>query len=358
MTNLDLKEQYLPDSFRKEDVLAVKKLIDSSSSLSVVGMPSMGISIFLRYLCTKNFGLMIHVDIYELLDFTQTSLFELLSQKLGGDPRLQLEKLVKENKRVVIVFNRFDSLKKAYTKELFAKLRSLVDVDREKVVMIFAANRPIPEEFPEALEGGNLAKFSRSYYLKPYSVSDLKALLKLNSPTLLKNPNLELAIKMSGGHYQLLLLLFKVEDLNSDSAVQLQCQQLYKFLNYKEKKQIQRIIFGKKISAIDQFLEKTGFIKEINGHLGTFSPIFDAFVKSNSRIKLPVKESMLFQILKEKKGRVLSKDELFERLWSDGNGATDWALSALVYRLRKNPTFLASGYQIENHKKVGYILIR
>ncbi len=352
MTNLHLKERNLPNNFRKRDVLEIKKLIDSSSSFAVVGMPSMGISIFLRYVCTQDFGLMVHVDIYELLDFTPNRLFELLRDKFGGDPKQQLEKLVKKHKRVVIVFNRFDSLKKAYTKELFAKLRSLIDVDRERIVMIFAANRPIADEFPEALEGGNLAKFSMTYYLKPYLEEELREMLELSAPGLLSNSNLEEIVKLSGGHYQLFLLLLKSTfkpNYLTDPAIRLQFKQLFGFLNYREKKQMQKIATGRQIKDIEIFLKKTGY--------SDFSPLFYQFIKVNMRLRLPVKEKQLFDFLKEKEGRIVLKDELFGILWGE-TGSSDWALNALVYRLRKNPTFVASGYQIESQKKVGYLLIK
>lgn len=46
-------------------------------------------------------------------------------------------------------------------------------------------------------------------------------------------------------------------------------------------------------------------------------------------------------------------------VWKDDQGkATDWALNALIYRIRKNPGFASSGYVIENHKKEGFVLYK
>lgn len=81
-------------------------------------------------------------------------------------------------------------------------------------------------------------------------------------------------------------------------------------------------------------------------------------------------------------GKTVIKDEIFAEVWPAHNvlpettaslqagsrseagggenyeGATDWALDALIYRLR-NSTFMKShGYIIESHKKVGYTLIQ
>jgi len=76
-------------------------------------------------------------------------------------------------------------------------------------------------------------------------------------------------------------------------------------------------------------------------------------------VKLPAKEKALFSLLKKRLNMVVSKDQIFEHIWeSDPESASDWALNALIYRLKKNPGFLASGYVIENHKKLGYSMLK
>ncbi|MBI2597455.1 winged helix-turn-helix domain-containing protein [Candidatus Daviesbacteria bacterium] len=58
-------------------------------------------------------------------------------------------------------------------------------------------------------------------------------------------------------------------------------------------------------------------------------------------------------------GNVVSKDEIFTEVWGEeSENATDWALDALIYRLRKHPFLKAHGYIIESYKKVGYSLIQ
>ena len=65
-------------------------------------------------------------------------------------------------------------------------------------------------------------------------------------------------------------------------------------------------------------------------------------------------------------GSVVSKDEIFAQVWpeksEDVTGKsdlpTDWALDALIYRLRKHPFMKANNYIIESQKKVGYTLIQ
>lgn len=97
-------------------------------------------------------------------------------------------------------------------------------------------------------------------------------------------------------------------------------------------------------------------------HLGgvrfeLFTPLLAEYIKTNFPIKLPVKESKLFKLLRKNIGNIVSKDEIFTSVWGETSEATDWALDALIYRLRKHPFIKAQGYIIESHKKVGYTLI-
>ena len=67
----------------------------------------------------------------------------------------------------------------------------------------------------------------------------------------------------------------------------------------------------------------------------------------------------LFILFKKYLGRTISKDIIVEGIWGkDSEAATDWALNSLIYRLRKNQTFINQGYIIENDKKIGYKMTR
>jgi len=371
-------EEKLSPDFCKEKILEIKELILSSTSFTVVGLPAMGISIFLKYLTTTKIAHFIHVDINDLPKFTQTELFKLLALELGEKifssysdqevvelSKVKLLKLISKYPRVVIIFNRFDSLKGEFSKTFFANIRSLRDVDKEKIIMIFAANKPLIEQAPEALVGGNLHLFSKNYYLKPYSEKDLKRLVKLNSPKLkISQVDFEKALKLSGGHYQTLQLLMRSEYLKSnplwDFAIRLQMKELYEYLDYQRRKILQKIALGKRVSIIDPYLLNIGYLKsDSTGCYQIFTPLLSDFIKDSIHLRLPIQENKLFQFLKNRLGQVISKDEIFNHLWSDADSeATDWALNSLVYRLRKNPTFALSGYIIESHKKLGYSLIK
>lgn len=374
--NQDLKEANLSSNFCKKDIEAIKNLIDASTSFSVVGIPGMGISIFLRYLATKSFACFIHIDIYELSSLNETEFFRLMLKQLGTKSppnnlelviesiKNKLRRLVHEHPRVVLIFNRFDQLKKEFNQQFFMHLRVLRDIDKERIVFIFATNRSLVEQIPDALSGGNLNMLSKNYYLKPYSPKDLLALVKLNSAGLkIKKQDLMKAVSLSGGHYQLLQLLLKSEFLTPTPLlsfpVKLQIKELFEFLNYDQRKALQGIVFKKKLKVLDPYLLNVGFLKLISvDEYEVITPLLKEYIRSNVRLKLPILEAKLFKLLKANFGKTVSKDKIFEVIWNNSEEVSDWALNSLIYRLRKNPTFVANNYVIESQKKVGYILLK
>ncbi len=89
-----------------------------------------------------------------------------------------------------------------------------------------------------------------------------------------------------------------------------------------------------------------------------FTPLLSEYIKTNLPVKLPVKEKILFNLLRKNLGKVVTKYEIFTEVWPNSEDATDWALDALVYRLRKNSFIHSHGFIIESSKKVGYTLIQ
>lgn len=366
---VNFKEKNLGQDFCKDYIKKVGGLIRASTSFTVVGMPGMGISIFLRYLATTNLAYFVHVDINELPSLTKNELFKLLFKELGGQTfgilddqylelcKKQIEQIITGQQKLVVIFNRFDKLKSQFDPSFFDNLRALRDIDKEKIVMIFSANRPLVEQYPQMFTGGNLNMFSQSYYLKPFSKEDLKKLIDLNSPFAKSDPQkLETAIKLCGGHYQLLQLLLKSDYLESDPlldpVIKLQLKELSEYLKFEERKSLQKFSVGKRVGINNQFLLDLGFIN------GTqfFSPLLLRYLKSTLNLKLPPRETKLFKLLKSRLGKTITKDEIFNVVWKDDEDkATDWALDALIYRLRRN---LKTGYVIENQKKVGYYLVK
>ncbi|OGM11854.1 hypothetical protein A2Z22_01375 [Candidatus Woesebacteria bacterium RBG_16_34_12] len=371
----NLKERKLDSHFCKEDIQNVKKLINSSVSFTIVGMPGVGISIFLRYLTTKKGAHFVHVDIYELTKLNKLHLFKLLLKELGvrskvkQDEQILLESCKKQlkiailkHKKVVIAFNRLDQLKDEFDIDFFNNLRTLRDIDKEKIVMIFTANKPLSNYLSKKIDIGNLYMYSKTYYFKPYSKKDLKRLLKVNAPDLkVSKKFLTKALTLSGGHYQLLLLLLNSEIRNNpilDQFIKLQLNKLYDNLNYLQKKQVVKIAQKKKILKIDKSLTNLGLIKLYKGSYRIFTPLLDNSVLTNLIIKFTPKESVVYKLLKKNIGKIVYKEDLFDALWENPEKSSDWALNSIIYRLRKNPAFINYGYIIENHKKIGYSLAK
>ncbi len=388
----NFKESKLGHDFAKEKLTEFKKLIDSSQSFTVVSMPGVGVSYFLKYLSCQDFAYFVHVDLYNLPSLSQHEFYRMFLRDVGGNPSGKsdeqvfidtkeiLKKIASKYKKIVIIFSRFDQLKKDLDENFLSNLQSLTTIALGKIVLktnvslIFTAIKPLDEIAPEAITGGNLPFYSKILYFKPYSGSDLKKLFTLEH-TLKAHPELLEMIKLSGGHNQLLHIFInshKKQNLLLDKFVKLQLKELVDYLDYSQKKQVQKMAKGHPAldaGSIDEYLLGVGYVtrrvilsersesKDLSSYR-LFSPVLAEYIKTNLPHKLPVKEKALFNLLRKNMGKVVSKDEIFKEVWGESEDVTDWALDALVYRLRNHPFTTAHGYIIESHKKVGYTLIQ
>ncbi len=360
----NFKEAKLGSDFAKEKMADFQKLIQNSQSFTVLSMPGVGVSYFLRYLVTQDFARFFHIDLYSLPALTKEEFYKLtykeLSGKNGGtleDCRKALEEIVKKEQKICIVFSRFDQLKKEFDRDFFANIQSLTNIAPVKTCLIFTSIKPLYEIAPEAISGGNLPFYSKTVYFKPFNSEDIKTLLKLEAQYPNFPKNLDKLINLSGGHIQLLHILLnsqKQQNLLLDKFVKLQMKDLIDYLDYSQKKALQKIALGKKLDDIDDYLLGVGMVK--NNQI--FTPLLSQYIKTNIPVKLPIKESELFKLLRKNIGNTVSKDEIFASVWPDSENATDWALDALIYRLRKHPFMQSHSYIIESHKKVGYTLIQ
>lgn len=370
--SLDFKEKRLGPDFAREKMADFKRLIEGGQSFTVVSMPGVGVSYFLKYLACLNFAYFIHIDLYNLPTLTQHEFYRMFHRDLGlksssaTDEQVFLEikakikKLAEKNQKVVIIFSRFDQLKRDLDENFLSNLQSLTTLSLGKIVLIFTAIKPLYELTPDAVTGGNLPFYSRILYFKPFSEQDLKKLFLLEH-TLKAHPELDEMIKLSGGHSQLLNVFnnsHKQNNLLLDKFVTLQLKDLYNYLDYQQKKQLQKIALGKAVSDIDEYLLGVGYIIQDKQDFKLFSPILQEYIKTNIPLKLSVKEALLFKLLRNNMGRVVAKDEIFQNVWGGSADATDWALDALIYRLRNSQFMKSHGYIIESHKKVGYTLIQ
>ncbi len=372
----NFKEANLSQNFAKQKLVEFKTLINSAISFTVVSMPGVGVSYFLKYLVTRDFAHFFYIDLYALPALNQHEFYKLLYSQISGkkeeksdeilfeDIRRALIKKIAEAKpdeKIVIVFSRFDQLKKEFTKDLFSNLQSLTTITPSKIVLIFTSTKPLDEISSKAISGGNLPFYSKVLYFTPYTGQNLKELFSLEH-TLKAHPDLDRLLELAGGYNQLFHILLnshKQQNLLLDKFVKLQLKDLIDYLDYQQKKQVQKIALGKRVEDIDEYLLGVGYVVETKQRIKLFSPILEEYIKTNLPVKLPPKESKLFKLLRANIGKAVSKDEIFQTLWQDDpDKATDWALDALIYRLRKHHFLKTHGYLIESHKKVGYSLVQ
>ncbi len=370
----NFKEKELSADFSVNLTSEVTRQLTPAGLFTLSGMSGVGISFFIRFLVSQKLDKSIYIDILSLSTPTKAAVYEALLKELGGNVagntdvleacKKRLEIVLKEENHITIIFNRFDELGKEIDKQFLGSLRTLRHGAADKVSMIFVTHSSMVKLFPEAVANANLDLFSNIVWFSPFSKDDLLALITLHSPELVTDPEVfTSAYIASGGHYQLCKLFLKSSYKTSplqDPTILYSLQSLYEGFSYSQKKQLQRIVQKKGIKNIDPDLLNLKAVIFTNDSYTLFSPLLEEYIKKFSRLKLPVKEAIIFKLLKQARGKVVSKEELFRSLWSEDaeEFGSDWALNSLIYRLRKNPTFISQGYVIENYKKVGYTLLK
>lgn len=369
----NFKEATLGKDFAREKMTDFKNLIEHGRSFVVLSMPGVGVSYFLRYLAMQDFAYFIYVDIYSLPGLNQHEFYRMFLRDLNGNPdgksdeqvfietKQTIKNLAAKYDKIVVIFSRFDQLKNDFDANFLSNLQSLTTIYPAKIVLIFTSIKSVYEIAPETVSGGNLNFYSENLYFKPYSKEDLHKLIKIEPPRMTPKPILEKLIELSAGHNQLLQILRrsqKQQNLISDQFVKLQLKELIDYLSYQQKKCLQRIAQGKIVTEVDEYLLGAGIVKRVGSSYQIFTPLLSEYIKSNLSVKLPAKEAKLFKLLRKNMGKTVSKDEVFATVWGENAESTDWALDALIYRLRKHPFIKTNGYIIESHKKVGYTLIQ
>jgi hypothetical protein len=188
-------------------------------------------------------------------------------------------------------------------------------------------------------------------YFGGYGASDLAEIFNATGSETI-DPR---AIDLSGGHHALSLVLSRCQNLDnplSDPMVELLIKDLYFSLDVKRRKQLDGLV-KRKSPVSDAFLTGVGFIRAGE----PFTPLLSSYILQQGRQHLPAKEKQLLRLLLVHKGKLVSKEEIADYVWQETNGVvSDWALNALIYRLRRHPAFDSQRYTIESRKKDGYIL--
>lgn len=373
--NRQFQESKLNSTFSSVLTQKIKGLIESSVSFTLSGMSGVGGSFFLRFLSLQPFANFVYIDTYQLAEVNRLNYYQLILKELGETKnylteqevmercRERISELIESPKKLVLILNRFDQLTEQYSNQLFADLISLRNVSPEKVVFIFTSKRPFSEMLFDNITGDKINLFATTVYIKPYSAADIKQLLSLlGNSSWHSQESIDKAISLSGGHIQLLQLLLKSEQLVPpfmDQFVIYQLRELYSFLNYNQKKIVKKIAQGKQFGEMDPYLINIGMVNKIDEEYQLFSPLLRHFLIQENSIRMTDKERKLFRLLKQHLGKIVLKEQIFEYVWGENlEEASDWALTSLIYRLRKHSQVASQNYIIESHKKIGYLMIK
>lgn len=186
----NFREKNLPQDFAKVKLGEIKLYLNTAQTFTVIGMPSVGVSLFLKYLTAQEKAYTIYLDTYAIGDHTKHGFYVLLAEALGKKVRYAMSDqellnaskealagLTKYHKKVLIIINRFELLEKEFTQQFLGSLRLLSHGLGKSISLIFALTRPFEEVSLEALGGGNSDMFSRYYYFKTYREKDMQYLL-------------------------------------------------------------------------------------------------------------------------------------------------------------------------------------
>lgn len=350
---------------RLEDI---KEVLRDHQTLSVMGMPGGGISVLLKELTTSDLGHPIYIDVFGLPSLTPDELFYKVANELGisnpiGDSSeviksciQRISELTSQKGRVVLYFAGFDQLAGVIDGKLLQGLQAIVRSNTQ-VRLVFGLCVSIKKLIPDTYFDSGLRLFGNKYYIGGYSRPELEYWLSQYGPeSWQERKDVDKEIQLSGGHLQLLLTLLnessELTDRRNESA-DLLFKNLYALLPGPQRTIIRSSALGKKVPN-DEYLRGIGIIDK-QGQL--FSPLFTNWVAATQRTQLPVKERRLYMLLKKNIGKVVSKDEIMEVVWK-GEIVSEWTLNALIYRLRKHSSFQSKGLLIENHKKLGYQMIK
>ena len=108
------------------------------------------------------------------------------------------------------------------------------------------------------------------------------------------------------------------------------------------------------ISAVLKRSAKSGQSQTYKGV--AVSSIKGSLVKDEQEMVLTKNEMLIFQLLLDRQGEIVSRDELMTVLWDNDEYINDNALSVNISRLRAKLSALGLKDAIETRKKQGYIL--
>ncbi len=351
------------EQFCNDLLVACEDAIDSRQSFNLVAIPGVGVTFFVKYLERRLSARFVYINPYEMHEFSKQAVYAQLAKKLGMDEpgsasvddiRRALLELSQSASSVVILFNRFDRVSGVVDERFYDVLRHLRDANRSKIVIGFVTGVPLIND--ARLARSLMGLVTRTVYFSGYGDTDMQQILAGSGARAATDQELRLA----GGHHVLLQVLMGCQDMEnalSDPMVELVIKDMLASLPQNYRRHVERLAL-KGAGSDDAFLLGTHFVSQEAERTILFTPLMEEYIRRSHHVKLPQKEQRLFDVLARHGGRVVNKQEIFDYVWREQNGiASEWALNALVYRLRRHPGFDARRYEIESHKKSGYVLI-
>ena len=110
-----------------------------------------------------------------------------------------------------------------------------------------------------------------------------------------------------------------------------------------------------RVSAVLKRLERSGSAK-VMYHDAEVSDVKGTLTRNGNEMILTKNEMIIFQLLLDRKGEIVTRDDLMTTLWDNNEFVNDNALSVNVSRLRGKLAELGFEDAIETRKKQGYVL--
>lgn len=295
-------------------------------------------------------------------------------------------KAVENGLEIVFVIDAIDEFSDDKLKDIFTGWEYIVESNRERIHSHTNVNRQdiiddvvtqsglIQNIISISLPNTEECKYFISYYLKKWNfkISRSEELQILSTcghdPTLIKEA---LRIFLNNPERSINLLEYP--------TLLIKAKNNFNLLSTQEKSAVENRLKSDKISPIQKATAKS--LSEANFWENNFRipPIFEriiikkeaikelsynrkantlTFGEINLKKKLSRKEYGIILLLYRRKGKLVTRDEIAECIWSNKllDLYSDWAIDKTISRLRKKMEILSIYYQIKTKKKEGFYL--
>ncbi len=305
--------------------------------------------------------------------------------------RTVLMKIVNAGFVPTLFFIRFDRMSDVVTPSFFDNLQGLKDWTHQKISYVFTSYRSLDQLAPSVFSRASLSLFCKNIYMNLAHRSDMETIYNTYRERYnltLAEPLHEAILDVVNGYVQYLqlslIILYENKDqlpknmqelfdlLAQDERITLQSEELWDSLTEKEKTILHKASIGLPIEEDDkkegEYLWQTGFLKEKQGRICVFSPLFQQYIGQQAETMLQGqqnsvhfsrKEHALFTVLEAHKDAICEREDIIEAVWPESKdfGISDWAIDRLIARVRTKLRQQNSNYEIKTIRTRGYQLV-